>query len=661
MPKRGWNIAASGHEWLPLLGLALAWTMVMGGSLLWNQHLVQHKVLENARLEADTIVNKDHAYRRWASMHGGVYVHPTEDTPPNVWLDHPRRDVVTTDGDQLTLMNPAYMARQMMALFGEQYGVKGHITSLKLKNPANVPDDWERTALLQLEHGAQTVSQTAVIDDQPYLRLLLPMYMEQSCLRCHADTGVALGGVRGGISTAVPLQRHQLVAAEELKALRLAHGGIWLLGLTLLIGGNNLYRRQKTVLLTAEGALANSQVRFAALTQSSPTGVFQTEPDGSYNFVNDQWCLLAGITPQQAHDDGWHQVIHPDDRSKVLDAWQHTISERRPFRLEYRFMRPDGKTTWVYGQSSVMQDANGKVIGHVGTVTDISEHKELEQTLRTAKELADDANRAKSEFLATISHELRTPLNAVMGGAQLLEMTTLNQEQRDYLAMVNIGAKQELALVNDLLDLTAIEAGGVQLCKTPFLLRASLSTYTKKRHEDCQLKGLQLNLDIDDQVPEAILGDEQRFIQAIDILMDNAIKFTDQGTISLSIKPLHLSGAQATLSICVADSGIGIAPEQHEQIFMPFMQADMSHTRKHGGTGLGLSICRRLALAMGGTVRVESTVGKGSSFYLELPFDLCVARPPSTLTVSQEAAEQDRPSASQATGGASPRCRPGSK
>lgn len=661
MPKRGWNIAASGHEWLPLLGLALAWTMVMGGSLLWNQHLVQHKVLENARLEADTIVNKDHAYRRWASMHGGVYVHPTEDTPPNVWLDHPRRDVVTTDGDQLTLMNPAYMARQMMALFGEQYGVKGHITSLKLKNPANVPDDWERTALLQLEHGAQTVSQTAVIDDQPYLRLLLPMYMEQSCLRCHADTGVALGGVRGGISTAVPLQRHQLVAAEELKALRLAHGGIWLLGLTLLIGGNNLYRRQKTVLLTAEGALANSQVRFAALTQSSPTGVFQTEPDGSYNFVNDQWCLLAGITPQQAHDDGWHQVIHPDDRSKVLDAWQHTISERRPFRLEYRFMRPDGKTTWVYGQSSVMQDANGKVIGHVGTVTDISEHKELEQTLRTAKELADDANRAKSEFLATISHELRTPLNAVMGGAQLLEMTTLNQEQRDYLAMVNIGAKQELALVNDLLDLTAIEAGGVQLCKTPFLLRASLSTYTKKRHEDCQLKGLQLNLDIDDQVPETILGDEQRFIQAIDILMDNAIKFTDQGTISLSIKPLHLSGAQATLSICVADSGIGIAPEQHEQIFMPFMQADMSHTRKHGGTGLGLSICRRLALAMGGTVRVESTVGKGSSFYLELPFDLCVARPPSTLTVSQEAAEQDRPSASQATGGASPRCRPGSK
>ena len=662
MPKRGWNIAASGHEWLPLLGLALAWTMVMGGSLLWNQHLVQHKVLENARLEAETVINKDLAYRRWATMHGGVYVHPTAETPPNPWLNHPKRDVTTTDGGQLTLMNPAYMTRQLMTLFSEQYGVKGHITSLMLKNPINAPDEWEREALHQLQQGAtHSVSQVSIIDSQRYLRLILPMFMEKGCLKCHADTGIPVGGIRGGISTAVPLLKHELVAEEALKGLRVAHGGIWLLGLALLIGGNNLYRRQKTVLMSTEGTLANSQVRFAALTQSSPTGVFQTEPDGSCIFVNDQWCLLAGITPQQAHDDGWLQVIHPDDRANVFDAWQRTISEQRPFRQEYRFMRPDGKTTWVYGQSSVMQDANGKVIGHVGTVTDISEHKELEQTLRTAKELSDDANRAKSEFLATISHELRTPLNAVMGGAQLLDMTTLSHEQRDYLAMVNIGAKQELALVNDLLDLTAIEAGGVQLSKAPFLLRDSLTAYIKKRHKDCQTKGLQLSLNIDDQAPETILGDEQRFIQAIDILMDNAIKFTDQGTISLSIKPLHLSGAQATLSICVADSGIRIAPEQHEQIFMPFMQADMSHTRKHGGTGLGLSICRRLALAMGGTVRVESTVGKGSSFYLELPFDLCVARPPSTLTVSQEAAEQDRPSASQATGGASPRCRPGSK
>ncbi|MFA6823708.1 MAG: DUF3365 domain-containing protein, partial [Geobacter sp.] len=238
MPKRGWNIAASGHEWLPLLGLALAWTMVMGGSLLWNQHLVQHKVLENARLEAETVINKDLAYRRWATMHGGVYVHPTAETPPNPWLNHPKRDVTTTDGGQLTLMNPAYITRQLMTLFSEQYGVKGHITSLMLKNPINAPDEWEREALHQLQQGAtHSVSQVSIIDSQRYLRLILPMFMEKGCLKCHADTGIPVGGIRGGISTAVPLLKHELVAEEALKGLRVAHGGIWLLGLALLIGG----------------------------------------------------------------------------------------------------------------------------------------------------------------------------------------------------------------------------------------------------------------------------------------------------------------------------------------------------------------------------------------------------------------------------------------
>jgi len=440
----------------------------------------------------------------------------------------------------------------------------------------------------------------------------------------------------------------------------LAHGGIWLVGCMLLIGGNSLYRRQQATLKTTEGALVTSQVRFAALTQASPTGVFQTDAAGACVFVNERWCVMAGITPDQALGDGWTTVLHPDDRDSVFTEWQQSVQEQRPFSLEYRFLRPDGKITWLFGQSSVMRDATGTLIGYVGTITDISEHKDVEQTLRSAKELAEDANRAKSEFLATISHELRTPLNAVMGGAQLLDMTTLNQEQRDYLDMINIGAKQELSLVNDLLDLTAIEAGGVQISKAPFLLRPTLTEFVKQQYAACLAKGVQLNLEIDDQTPEAVFGDENRFVQAINILMDNAIKFTDQGTIRLSIRPLHQSGSQTVLSVCVADSGIGIAPDQHEQIFMPFKQADMSHTRKFGGTGLGLSICRRLALAMGGTVRIESTVGKGSTFYLELPFEICIPDVPSP-TKAPQAAEQAACVHNHQASDSSPKCKPDSK
>jgi len=645
---------SSRHEWWPLIGLIVGWTMVVGGSLLWNQRLVQHKVFENARLEAETIINKDHAYRRWATMHGGVYVHPTDQTPPNPWLDHPKRDLVTTDGDHLTLMNPAYMTRQMMVIFSEQYGVKGHITGLTLKNPGNAPDPWERDALQRLQQGEKSVSQVTQIDEQPYLRLMLPMFMEKGCLKCHADTGIPVGGIRGGISTAVPLKRHELVAADSVQGLRLAHGGIWLIGVMVMVGSNALYRRQKATIKTTEGALASSQVRFAALTQASPIGVFQTNPEGACIFVNDQWCVMAGITPDQAYGNGWAQVLYPDDRELVFETWQRSVNEHYPFKMEYRFMRPDGKVTWVYGQSSEMQDADGTVIGYVGTVTDISEHKEVEQTLLAAKELAEDANRTKSEFLAAISHELRTPLNAVMGGAQLLEMTALSSEQQEYLHMVSTGVQQELSLVSDLLDLTAIEARGVKIEKTAFLLRTMLEEQAKRWKEACASKNLDFQLKVADELPEALLGDAQRFMQALDILVQNAIKFTEHGGLTLTAQQTGREGSQVLLRVTVSDTGIGIPAELHERIFLPFTQADMSHTRRHGGTGLGLSICRRLALAMGGEVRIESKIDKGSSFHLELPFELDLQHVAASTTAEHVAitVQTDTPS---------PKCKPGSK
>ncbi len=649
MPQR-----AGRKEWTMLVLLALAWSVAVGGSLVWNRYQVQQKVLADAQLEADTIINKDLAYRRWATLHGGVYVHPTRQTPPNPWLHLPRRDVVTTSGDRLTLMNPAYMTRQMMTLFGEQYGFRGHITSLTLKNPANAPDNWERDALSRLQQGEKRVSQVTEINHQRYLRLMLPMFMEKGCLTCHADSGVPVGGVRGGISAAVPLERHERIAAGSLKGLLLAHSGIWLVGLTSLSGGSALYRRQKAQLAATEGALSNSQVRFAALTQASPTGVFQTDPSGACIFVNDRWCVMAGITPEQAAGNGWTRVIHPADQQLVQATWQRSVDEQRALHLEFRFQRPDGKTTWVYGQSSAMQDTQGTVIGYVGTITDISEQKKVEQALLAAKEVAEDASRAKSEFLATISHELRTPLNGVMGGAQLLEMTTLDAEQQEYLAMVTMGATQELALVNNLLDLTVIEAGGVKLEKAPFLLRDTLTEAAKRWKASCEVKGLSWSLKVDHEVPEVLIGDARRFMQALDILVHNAIKFTEQGGLTVCVGTHGKTENGQLVRFMVRDTGIGIPAALHEQIFAPFLQADMSHTRRHGGSGLGLSICRRLAIAMGGEIWVESEVGTGSSFYLQLPFEL--GAPRSTIAPAGTLAEAPLQSA-----GSSPRCTPGNR
>ena len=189
--------------WMAILQWGLLWSLIIGCSLAWNQRLIRQQIDDYARHEATTVINKDLAFRRWATMHGGVYVKPTEQTPPNIWLQVAKRDVVTTDGDKLTLMNPAYMTRQVMTLFGDQFGVKGHITSLLAKNPNNAPDAWEKAALERFEKGVQAVSELTSINGAPHYRLILPMKMEQGCLKCHADTNIPVGGIRGGISAEI--------------------------------------------------------------------------------------------------------------------------------------------------------------------------------------------------------------------------------------------------------------------------------------------------------------------------------------------------------------------------------------------------------------------------------------------------------------------------
>lgn len=211
------------------------WTLLVGASLAWNAKEQRAEAKRLAIIEAKVIINKDLAFRLWATMHGGVYVKPTEKTPPNPYLIHiPDRDVETTTGKQLTLMNPAYILRQAMAMFSEKYGVKGHITSLQLLNPNNAPDAWEKKALQSFQQGAKEAYEITEIDGTPHMRMMLPMYMEKGCLKCHAATGVKVGEIRGGISTAVPLAPYEVAATRGINLMMATHGSIWLVGLVAI-------------------------------------------------------------------------------------------------------------------------------------------------------------------------------------------------------------------------------------------------------------------------------------------------------------------------------------------------------------------------------------------------------------------------------------------
>lgn len=264
-------------------------------------------------------------------------------------------------------------------------------------------------------------------------------------------------------------------------------------------------------------------------------------------------------------------------------------------------------------------------------VWNIVERRRAEDELKMAKELAEDSCRLKSELLANLSHELRTPLNGVIGGSQLLRFTELTDEQAEYLDIVDEASANELLLVNNLLELVQMESEGITIDLLPFSLRRSMEEVVKIYQNVARGKGLQILLQLPDDLPDELIGDRVRLRQVLQSLIGNAIKFTEQGSVSVVVQIVAVTAEGMQLQFRITDTGIGIDHDKLMHIFEPFVQLDMSATRKFGGLGLGLTISRRLAAAMGGRIWAESKVASGSTFCLELTMGLPKAHQESVL------------------------------
>ena len=501
------------------------WTALIGFSAFWNLRNSEQQIMNLAYTEARANLNKDLSFRRWATLHGGVYV-PVTDTQQSVpWLSHvPGRDVQTTEGRQLTLLNPASVLRQIMDFYAADYGVRGRIIGLRQLNPGNAPDDWERQELEKFTRGeASEVWAINAVDGKPHLRYLRAMYMEPGCEKCHGILGYKTGDMRGATGLNLPLDNYLAQIAAARSGLGFTHVAIWLIGLVGIFWGN------------------------------------------------------------------WLGANWAKERDKV-----HRALEAHRDHLE-------------------------------------AQVAERTAELAHAMHAAEAASRAKGTFLANMSHEIRTPLNAITGGLHRLRSNGLLAGQDEQLARIDAASRHLLNLINGVLDLSKIEAGKLTLDVAPFSLRQVVHNLVSMQSERAAEKRLALHTDIDERIPDALLGDALRLQQALLNYVGNAIKFTESGAVQLRVRLLEAATDDVVLRFEVEDSGIGIAEADMGALFSEFEQVDSSLSRRQGGTGLGLAITRKIARLMGGDAGASSEPGRGSTFWFTARFPIDRNTPESTL------------------------------
>lgn len=342
------------------------------------------------------------------------------------------------------------------------------------------------------------------------------------------------------------------------------------------------------------------------------------DKEGYFRRLNPAWEAALGRSLEELQQHPFWEWVHPEDLPATQQAVQKLLEEGRLDGFVNRYRTQDGSYRFIEWRASLA----GSLAYAAGR--DITLAKQAQEQMKAAMEAAEAANRAKSEFLATISHEIRTPINAIMGMAGLLLDTSLDAQQRDWVQTIRYGSEVLLSLINDILDFSKIESQKLELEETPFSLPQLMEELLDLMAAQAQSKDLELVAWVDPALPATLVGDPNRLRQILANLLSNAIKFTPQGEVVVTVEAQE-QDPQAQVqwvSFQVQDTGIGIPPEKQDRLFKPFSQVDSSISRQYGGTGLGLAISQRLCQLMGGTIWVQSQPGQGSTFGFRIPLKL---------------------------------------
>ncbi len=366
-----------------------------------------------------------------------------------------------------------------------------------------------------------------------------------------------------------------------------------------------------------EAATLSGRLEMAMKTAS--IGVFEMDMKTGKVWRSNTQLELLGPAALARRSEDVMGLFHDDDRARVMEQWQRCLATDEVVSVEARLYSPDGPGHWVRVVSQLHRDASGKPVKAVGLMIDIDAGKRQELALIEAKKQAEAAAVAKTNFLASMSHEIRTPINGVLGMAQVLQGdASLSAGHKDKVAIIVESGNSLVALLNDILDMSKIEAGHLEITPLEGDISLSFSRVCELFRGRAEEKTLDLSIETDGSLPERLSFDPVRVRQCFGNLLANAIKFTDRGGVSVAISSQPAGSGQRRVEVAVTDSGIGMDEETLSRLFTPFMQADTSISRRFGGTGLGLAISRQLARRMGGDITVESRPGKGSTFRLSI-------------------------------------------
>lgn len=630
-----------------ILIIFAAWTVAIFSVLGWHLWEIQKNTLELVLIEATHTFEQDLTYRRWSTGHGGVYVPVTEKMLPNPYLAHlQNRDVTTISGLKLTLVNPAYMTRQVHELGKEQYGHQGHITSLNPIRPANAPDAWEAAALRVLERGVAEVIEISKIGDTDFLRLMRPMFTETGCLKCHAQQGYQVGDLRGGISVSIPMAPRRLLMSSHMRTVTVGYALIWLLGLCGIGFGaarNNSRIQERE---RAEKALRKSEKLLAETGKLAKIGGWEVDSETlEMIWTEEIYRIFESPLNYKPIIEETINIIHPDDRSEFEAAMQNALKHGEFYDQEVRFITDKGKHLWARIICNPVTVA-GKTIRLTGTFQDVTELKmagKKRQELE-ARLLQSDKMASVGQLAAGVAHEINNPMGFIAGNLRSLQkyadkfsiyidaqkafieagskpqdaenlktlekkikLEFLLEDTKDLIDESLDGASRVQAIVRNLKTFARVDQDGVQTIDLNECIDSTLNIIWNELKYKTEIEKDYADL-------PAISCHPQQLSQIfLNLLINASHAIETQGIIKI-----RSWSDEDHVYVAVSDDGCGISEDDLRQIFVPFFT-----TKEVGkGTGLGLSMVYDMVKGHDGDISVESELGKGTTFTVKLPIRL---------------------------------------